>query len=158
MHRRRGSGFRDGFALIEMVLAFGLLALGMLCVLQLPIGMERQAKFDAGYQSALLQARRALDQWISKPFNELDVAGGKVLHREDAPIDPAASASPNGAGTVRLIVSGSAEDTDLVRVTVQATWTRSGGTSSLELVALRARPDASLHGTWDVVPAAEEVN
>jgi len=142
-----------GFGLIEVVLAFGLLASAMFFVLQLPLGMERQAQLDADYQAAMRQATRTLERWTNSDFNELEKRGKSIL--EDTEVSPDGS---TGGRKLKVTVRQSPAGTELVRLSVQVTWIRAGGQrSSLELVGLKARPDGSLHASYDIGPAAPEV-
>jgi type II secretory pathway component PulJ len=124
---------RRGFTIVEAMAALTLLAVGLVPLLSLGLGLDRQSEQDARYEEALAAARASLERCRQKSFAAVS-AGEPEASDHDA---------------IRVSVSANRIDEGLLRLKAVATWRSvAGGEARLELASLLADPELSLNGHY----------
>lgn len=126
---------QSGFTLIEVVVAFSLLAVGLAAVMQIAIGAMRQARNAAQFTEASLYAQSLLDiVGVGERLEEggdsgrfgddyswqLDITPYEATSASDSPLDPAIA------------------PVDLYRLDLTVTWGRGRRVHEAEFSTLRA--------------------
>ncbi len=127
---------RDGFTLLEVLIATSVAAIGIVGVLELFSGSAHLARASVRQTDALVLAQAVMDEalWRSdlEDGGESGSEGPFRWHIEIEPYDPRLGA-PDGE-QVRENVSN---DYELKRVRVTVDWGQPGSSQSVELTSLR---------------------
>ena len=132
-----------GVTLIEVVMAFALLAVGMGIAMQIAIGAMRQTRNAAEFTEASLYAQSLVDTLgvaeRLEPRQESGEFGGRYrweLTVEPYEVQPVASSS--GAGTDGMAQAQTMPTVEMLRLELVVSWERGRNTHEARYVTLRA--------------------
>ena len=124
---------RRGFSLIEVVIAIGILSVGLVGAIRVfPVGL-RASQRAAQISRGTLIVQRTLEELKLKSWDQL--APGTTASRQD-PFDVTVAID-------QPVVAGLVDATRLKRISVRVTWQQDGRPRSLSAATLIRRHDGS---------------